>query len=35
MATGALRETAHLAIRPDYGQIVAKCEHELRKLRTR
>jgi hypothetical protein len=30
-----LRETAHLAIRPDYDEIVVKCEHELRKSRTR
>jgi hypothetical protein len=30
-----LRATAHLAIGPDYDEIVLKCEHELRKLRTR
>jgi hypothetical protein len=25
-----LRESAHLAVRPDYDQIIVKCEHELR-----
>jgi hypothetical protein len=30
-----LRESAHLAIRPDYDGIVVKCEHELRDFLSR
>ena len=30
-----VRETAHLAVRPDYDQIILKCERELREFRRR